>query len=296
MASSSDFLTIDLSRLPAPTVVASADFEAEFAALLAEFRARYPGYDALLESDPVYKLLEAFAYRLMLAKGAINDAARGTMLAYATGGDLDNLAALFEITRLTITPATPIAPAVMESDNDLRWRIQLAPELLTGAGMTGGGYRVRVRTLAPSVKDVAVLKPADGRVDLVLLGREGDGTVPADVVQAIVAAYEAEDAAQLTDIITVRSARIFPYSATITLTVRAGPDPSVVRSAADAAVRAYAADRHRIGAVVYGQMLEAAASVGSVERASLDFLGDIDPGADGAAFLSALTIVVEVQR
>jgi phage-related baseplate assembly protein len=41
----------------------------------------------------------------------INDAARAVMPAYAVKADLDHIAALFGITRLTITPANrPPAP------------------------------------------------------------------------------------------------------------------------------------------------------------------------------------------
>lgn len=293
MAVAPAFLTLDLSRLPAPAVVTALDFETIRAAIVTDFQARLPDFDALVESDPAYKLIEAFAYRELLLRGAINDSARGTMLAYATGADLDNLAALFSLSRLVLVPATDIQPAVMESDGELRARVQMAPELLATAGMTGGGYMVRVRTLAPSVKDVAVLKPGGGRVDLVLLGRDGDGTVPPATVQAIVAAYQAEDAAQLTDIITVRSARILPYVVTLQLRIRSGPDPIVVRAAADAAVRSYAMQRHAIGAVVYAQMLAAAAAVGGVEQVVID-MADLDPGEDAAAWLSGLVIDVEV--
>ncbi len=48
-----------------------------------------------LESEPVTKLLEESAYMEMLLRARINNGVRASMLAYATGTDLDNIAANF---------------------------------------------------------------------------------------------------------------------------------------------------------------------------------------------------------
>lgn len=287
------FSTIDLSRLASPAAVARLDYDACFAAILADFRVRFPAFDAVLASDPAVKLLEVAAYRETLLRGAINDALRATMLAFAGGADLDQLAAFYGLSRLTVAPARDDAPAMLESDADLRARAQLAPELLAGPGLTGGGYRAAVMTLAPSLKDVAVLKRPGGIIDLVLLGRSGDGAVDSDLVSTIFAAFQGDAASQLTDTISVRSAQIVPYSAAIVLRIRTGPDPELVRFEADAAIRRYAAARHRIGEPVFAQMLTAAAAVGGVEQALVD-IDDIVPAGDAAPFLSGLTVTVEV--
>ena len=113
----SAFTTIDLSTLPPPSVVETLDFEAILAAMLADLQARDPAFTALVESDPAYKILEVCAYRELLIRQRVNDAARATMLAYATGADLEQIGALFGVTRLTITEAdeeaVPPVPAVM---------------------------------------------------------------------------------------------------------------------------------------------------------------------------------------
>ncbi len=284
---------IDLSQLPAPALVARLSYDECYLAIVADFTARYPDFSALLPSDPAIKLLEVTAYRETLLRGAINDAGRATMLAYAGGTDLDNLGAFYGLTRLIVTPATEQAPAILEDDISFRTRVQLAPELLAGPGLTGGGYRAATLTIAPTVKDCAVIKRAGGRIDLVLLGRDGDGTIGADVVNMVFAAFQAEDAAQLTDTVTVRAATIVSYAPTVTLQIRSGPDPQLIRTAAEAAIRAYAASRHRIGSTVYAQMIEAAASIGGVERALVD-IGDVVPGEDAAPWLAALTVNVQV--
>ena len=121
-----NFLTpdhVDLSSLPAPKVVEELSFEMIFQELLADFKSRRPDYDALLESDPVIIALECSVYRELLLRHRINEAAKANMLAYATGSDLDNLAAFYGIERME-----------NESDERLRYRTNLALEGLTTAG------------------------------------------------------------------------------------------------------------------------------------------------------------------
>lgn len=287
------FPTIDLSRLPAPQLVPRLSFEECRDAMIADFRARVPDFDAILASDPAIKVLEAAAYREMLLRAAINDVGRATMLAFAADADLDQLGAFYGLSRLIVVPATEHSPALLESDIEFRARLQLAPELLAGPGLTAGGYRVAVLTMAPTLKDVAVLRRAGGVIDLIVLGRDDDGTVEPSVVTDLATAFSDEAAVQLTDSVTVRAATIVPWSAVVAVTVRRGPDPELVRTEAEAAVRRYAADRHRIGVPVYAQMIEAAAAVAGVEHASVDVV-DLLPAADAACFLQDLTVTVAV--
>jgi phage-related baseplate assembly protein len=288
---------LDLSNLPAPEVIKSVDYEQILAERLADLVARFAaiGIDldtTVLESEPATILEQADAFREALTKAAINDAARSVMLAFATGADLEHLGAFFGVQRLVITPGTGGAADIMESDADLRMRIQLAPEALPYAGLTGGGYRALALKTAPSLKDVLPVKRDGGQVDVVLLARDGSGEVAPAVVDAVYAAFQDDDATQLTDIVTVRSATIVPYSVNLHLKIRIGPDPAIVRAAAEQAVRKYAADRARIGRIVYANMIVAAAAVGAVEEATVD-IGDVDPGEAGASYLQALTVTSE---
>ncbi|MBA1636880.1 baseplate assembly protein, partial [Escherichia coli] len=81
------------------------------------------------------KLLEENAYRELIWRQRVNEAARAVMLACAAGNDLDVIGANYNTTRLIITPADdstiPPTPAVMESDTDYRLRIQQAFEGLS---------------------------------------------------------------------------------------------------------------------------------------------------------------------
>ncbi|MGE5563120.1 MAG: baseplate J/gp47 family protein [Bacillota bacterium] len=299
---------VDLSRLPAPQVVIGLDYEGILAERLADLKARIEGsggsFDAILESDPAVKLEETDAYRELLAYAAINDAARSVMLAFARGSDLDHLAAFYNVQRLTIVPATDTAPAVLEPDADFRRRVQLAPEELARTGLTGGAYRSLALRTAPSVKDVATIRRGGGRIDVVLLGRDGDGSVAVDVVNAVAAAFEDDAATQLTDIVSVRAAEILPYSVSCTLRVPYGPDRELIAQASTAAIRAYALRRHRVGETVFVQMIEAAASVGGVEQATAQVSiggadlarADVDPGTSGAAYLTDVVVSFEAAQ
>ncbi|MBQ9759125.1 MAG: baseplate J/gp47 family protein, partial [Opitutales bacterium] len=114
---------IDFSKIPVPDIVEALDFEGVFADIVADFRTRFPDFDALVESDPAIKLIEAFAYREVLLRARINNAARACMIASATGADLDNIAANFGVMRKPD-----------ENDSDLRKRTILAIEASATAG------------------------------------------------------------------------------------------------------------------------------------------------------------------
>lgn len=139
---------VDLSQLAAPDVVEEVGYETLLAERKATFVSLYPEEEQeaiartlTLESEPIVKLLQENAYREVIWRQRVNEAARAVMLAYATGSDLDQLGANANLARLVITPADdttfPPTPAVMESDTDFRLRIQQAPEGLSVAGSTG---------------------------------------------------------------------------------------------------------------------------------------------------------------
>ena len=117
------YTAIDLSQLPAPDVVETLDFENILAAMLEDLQGRDPVFNALVESDPVYKVLEVAAYRETLIRQRVNDAARAVMLAYAAGPDLDHIGARFNVKRKLLSPGDPTAnppiEPVWENDQEL---------------------------------------------------------------------------------------------------------------------------------------------------------------------------------
>lgn len=112
---------IDLSKLPAPKIVEELNFEAILAAMRADLEGRLPGWTAaVLESDPANKILEVAAYRELLLRQRINEAARACMLAFASGSDLDHLSAFYAVSRLegarATFPATLTLSAALPQD------------------------------------------------------------------------------------------------------------------------------------------------------------------------------------
>lgn len=241
---------IDLSTVPAPAVVEVLSFETILAAMVADLQARDPAFTALVESDPAFKILEVAAYRETLLRARVNAAAKSVMLAYASGPDLDQIAALFGVTRKVIVAANPAAnppvAEVLEADSDLRFRVQISLEGISTAGPVGA-YVFHALKLA-SVKDVAVESPTPGAVRVTVLSQNNNGVPTTTELNAVAAALNAQDVRPLTDNVTVQAATIVTYAITATIFVPAGPDASVVLANCQAAAQAYAAARFRIGA------------------------------------------------
>src|SRR3546814_19943147 len=87
------------------------------------------------------------------------------MPAYATGADLDNLAALLGVTRFELEPGDSVLgiPAVMESDSDLRRRLVLAPEGYSVAGHEGA-YIFHALSAHPDVLDASAIRSEERSV------------------------------------------------------------------------------------------------------------------------------------
>jgi phage-related baseplate assembly protein len=259
-------MPIDLSSLEPPDVVETVSFEAILAEMLADLQARDAAFTALVESDPAYKVLEVAAYREMLLRQRVNDAAHQCMLAYATGSNLDNLAALFDVKRLTLTEATDNTAATYESDDDLRTRVLLALSSASTAGPTNA-YKYWALQVE-EVKDVLVSSPNPCEVQVVIMGRTGDGSVDATVIAAVKAALSADNVRPLTDKVTVVSAEAVGYTVAATIYIYDGPDAATVYNNAVASLTEYVNSR-KIGRDVPLSGIYAALSVSGVSRVVL---------------------------
>lgn len=293
---SGTFSVIDLSQLAAPNVVEALDFEAIFSAMLADLRARDVTFTALVESDPAYKILEVAAYRELLIRQRVNEAARGVMLAFATGADLDQIGANYGVQRLLISPADnttiPPTPAVWESDDDFRARIQLSPEAYTTAG-SSGSYVYHGLAADGDVKDVQAVSPSPGAVTVYVLSRTGTGSAGVDLLATVTAALNDETVRPMTDQVTVMSASVVNYAITATLTMYPGPDPDVVLQTAIDAVTAYADAQHRIGYDVTRSGIFAALHQAGVQNVNLTSpSADLVIGDGQASHCTAITVTI----
>jgi hypothetical protein len=162
--------------------------------MLADLQARDPTFTALVESDPAYKVLEVCAYREMLIRERVNTAAQAVMLAHARGADLDQLGALLGTECLALDPGNPdegVAPT-MESDENFRRRIQLAPEGFSVA-VPEGAYVFHALSADTDVLDASATSPAAGEVVVSILSRMGNGAASAALLDHVAQMLASDD-------------------------------------------------------------------------------------------------------
>ncbi|HGM4965917.1 TPA: baseplate J/gp47 family protein [Pseudomonas putida] len=297
---------IDLSLLPPPDVVETLEFETLYQEVLGIFRAHMGDqWTALLESDPVVKLMEVMAYRELMVRARINAAAKASLLAYAKGADLENRAADYGVQKLTIRPANPDAvppvEAVMEGDEALRYRTRLSLEALSVAGSSGAyeyhalsssAELVHVSVDSPRFSGVAVpaavkaqlpagaivvvcdydaglANPLPGDVSLAVLARP-DSVVPeAQLVATVLKALSAEDVRPVTDRPRVQGGIPSDFQVEAVLWVEAGPDPDVVLAGARASLDKAIAGARRLEGQLPVSAVYAALHVTGISRVDL---------------------------
>lgn len=262
---------VDLSQLPPPVLVPQPDHAARFAEKLARLVTHLPAFSALVESDPAIKLLEADSYDEQLLAQIFNDAARQMLIAFAQGANLEQLGALYGVTRLEITPADPEtgAPAVMEGDHDLRERILLAPHSFSVAGPERA-YVYHALSASADVLDASATSPTPGQVVVSVLSRTGDGTAPGGTIAAVEAVLTDDAVRPLTDEVIVQSADIVGFDIDADLWLFAGPDRDLILDAARASLDSYLLKARRLGRDMPRSAMIAALHVGGVQRVVLN--------------------------
>jgi len=281
----SNFTPIDLSKLPAPDVIETLDFENLLTDYINDFIARNPNYSTLLESDPAIILMQVVAYREMLLRARINEAAKANMLAYATKGDLDNLAAFFGVERL-----------IDETDERLRKRTQLALEGFSTAGPVGA-YIFHSLSASNEVKSVSVKSPNPGDVLVTILSNIGDGTVNQNLIDTVSAKLNEDDIRPLTDLVSVQGAEIINYQVEAVITVYSGPSSAVVETEANDALQKFISDRHEISRVIAISGIYDALHVDGVKKVELiSPLADVETTDEQAPYCSNISISVVIDE
>ena len=255
-------LAPELAGLPTPQVLETLHFETVFDALLRDFRLRYPQYSALLASDPAIKLIEVAAYRELLLRARINEAARANLLAFAVGNDLEHLGAFYGVTRLP-----------REQDEPLRRRIRAR---IMGFANAGGAahYRYWALSASPEVADVAVDSPGPGRVRISVLPTGHSDTVPEALLETVRATVLRDDVRVLTDTVEVVPVSLVPV--TVSAQIWLYPDtPMVVFDGL-----APRLTRELAQAAVLGWDLTRSWLIGQLQQAGIHKVELISPDAD----------------
>lgn len=292
--------TIDLSLLPAPSIVEVLSFEAIYAERKAALVAHFPAnqQEAIaraleIESEPMAKLLQENAYRELVWRQRVNDGARALMLAFATGTDLDQLAANVNLTRLVKVQQLDADTTVttVETDALLRERIQLAFEGLSVAGPRNA-YVKHARDADARVADISAISPEPCEVVVTVLSAIGDGTASDDLLAVVHAALSDEDVRPLGDRLSVQSADIVHFAIRATLYLDAHPEAEPILQSAGERAAAYANERRRLGRDVNRSAIIAALHAERVKKVVLHEPADDITVADvQGAFCSGIDVI-----
>ena len=293
--------TITLSQLPQPNVIELLDYETILAERKAYLISLYPADQQqaitgtlALESEPITKLLQENAYRELILRQRINDAAVANMLAWAKGSDLDNLVANWNVQRLTIRQsdpsATPPVPEIMEDDEALILRALMAWDGLSVAGPTGA-YEYFALSADGKVADAKGSSPSGAVAIVTILSTEGDGTADAALIAKVDKALSHEDKRPVGDRLTVQSADIIHYTITARLHVSSqGAEADLILQTALDRLAAFINPRRSIGVEVPRSALDAVLHVQGVTKVDLLGWADITPSLTQAAYCTAFTV------
>ncbi|MFU5820523.1 baseplate J/gp47 family protein [Pseudomonas aeruginosa] len=297
------FAAIDLSLLPAPSVVEPLDYEQIFAERKAYAVSLWPANQQAevaatleLESEPLTKLLQENAYRETIWRQRVNEAALATMLASAKGADLDQVAANYNVQRLVVTPGAPSAvppvAEVLEDDDSLRERAQMAWEGLSTAGPRNS-YIFHARAADGRVGDASAVSPSPAVVVVTVQAAQGNGSVPADLLAIVDAYLNDADRRPVADRLTVQSAQVLEYRVDATLYLATiGPESEPILDAARARLTAYVHQRRRLGMEVSESAVHAALHVEGVSKVTLSNWSDIAATPAQAPYCVGITLTL----
>lgn len=328
----STMLIPGLNQLAEPEIVKVEQFEellAEFKGEVLDYvRTRDAQKAARLEetlendSELLTMMMQAFTVRLQTHARKYNARIKQMLAYWAEGSNLDARAADLGLLRRVIREGDPQAfppvAAVLEEDGDLRLRYYLAPHAPAAGSRLQYrreavtlGERARVSVEVPSparvvvtydlaadgwaaqVKDANARQTERGHVAVTVLAWEGDGTPSAQLLDATRAHFSRDDVRPETDAVTVRAAEIIRYRIRAVVYINAGPDSSLTKGAAEAALKAYATARHRLEAYVDPSRIDAALHAAGAERLQLlEPLQSIECGAHQAPYCEDVEVEV----
>jgi len=321
-----------LNQLAEPEIVKVEQFETlleEFKAeTLAYIQARDPEKAARvaesLENDGelLSLLLQAMTVRLQTHERRYNARIKQMLAWWAEGSNLDARLADMGLERRVISEGNPNAfppvPAEEESDADARIRYYLAPHAPAAGSrlqyrreaMTLGEratvtveaptanqvvvtYTFGADSMAAKVKDANGRQTAPGQVTVTVLARAGDGTPPADLLAAVRRHFARDDVRPETDLVTVQGAEIVRYQIRAVVYINAGPDAALTKGQAEAALAAYAGDRHILEGYVDPSRIDYVLHAAGAERLELlEPLAPIECTASQAPYCEGVEIEV----
>lgn len=295
------FAAIDLSQLPPPQIVEQIDYEQILTVRKAYMISLWPAGEQAeiaarldLESEPLAKLLQENAYRETIWRQRVNEASLANLLATARGTDLEQLAANYNVKRLVIQEGKPSAvPPVqrlMEGDDSLRERAQMAWEGLSTAGPRNS-YIFHARAADGRVADATAESPSPAVAVVTVQSLLGDGTASPDLLALVNTYLSDEDRRPVADRLIVQGAIILNYQVKAKLyLLSSGPESEPIVAAAEKRLLAYVHQRRRLGMEVSESALHAALHVEGVRKVELEGWVDIVATKAQAPFCTKVSV------
>lgn len=187
---------MNLNELETPQVIEEISLNEIIEQMKTRLIAIDTKYSAYVESDPLVKLMEVCAYRELLLRQRINQAAKSNLLAFATGSDLDNLGAFYDVKRKE-----------GETDEEFRKRIQLKIVGWSSAG-SRAAYIYHALNSDARVKEANADSPEPGLVRISILSKENNGVVSDELLNIVNEYMQREDIKVLTDTVNVVSCNL----------------------------------------------------------------------------------------
>ncbi|EZH78002.1 baseplate assembly protein [Aeromonas hydrophila] len=234
-------MTINMSALPAPQAVEELDFETIFAEQKAWVINQWPHLAPALEleSEPMTVLLQAWSYRELVWRARLNDALKASMLAWAQGDDLLNLAAFFGLEK-----------AEGETDDQLRSRCTLSLRAMSTAGPEDSYRYHAIATEPAAIKDADAHNGGAGVVTVAVLARAGNGTPSAALLAKVRARLNHKTIRPLTDTVSVIPAHIVPVVIDYQIILPGLPDDEHSLNVARQRLADYCATTNIIGGTI----------------------------------------------
>ncbi|MBF7683859.1 baseplate J/gp47 family protein [Acinetobacter sp. B5B] len=291
-------MSVDFSLLSKPNMVEEIDFESLLierkSALIALFDSEQQAtITAVLdrESEPLTKFLQESCYREIILRKRINEAALSTLLAFATGTDLDAVVANYGIKRLLVNAATADTSAVYETDDALRYRASLVFDSLSVAGPTSA-YEYHALSADGRVADAKASSPAPAEALVTILQRDTETGTATDALLQVVQNYLNDDVRRpVADRLTVQSVSVVPFELVATIYTNNLPESDSLLTAAKTAVQSYLDESRRIGRSIYLSKIYNLLHVSGVVHVVIDSPKmDIDVSAVQVAHCTNITL------
>lgn len=299
---------IDLTRIAAPSAIQVLSYEELLTGFNERFQAFWeearliddtlPAYDvAMLETDPVIIVGQAWSYIRLLDRQRVNDGIKALLGPLSTGTNLDNLVAGRNIVRQVITPADGDKPAVMQSDFQLLRDYLLSFD--AQASGSAGRYLFDAYQAWSEMLDARVIgfdiHGRRGDTDVVIIGP--DGVLPTDPQRtAVAAAVRHVNRMPEGVAIAILAATRIEYDINLTIEVPSiGPAPAVLVAEAEARVRAAGDERAIIGGEVPDGFMEGVAYGPNILKVRDNAPVTIEPDPYTVPVLGTVTISFEVR-